>query len=95
MPVAHGGVEALDRGDRSAVDPGDRRDARDPRLAVDEHGAAPALALRRAAVLRRRDPEALAQHRQQRLARRDLDVDRRAVAGERRPMTSRVHDRAG
>ena len=73
--VAHRGIEALDRGDRSARDPRDRRDARDPRLAVDEHRAAPALSLRRAPVLRRDDPEPLAQHREQRLAGRDLDVD--------------------
>ena len=39
-------------------------------LAVDEHGAAAALALRRAAVLHAHDAEPLPQHREQRLARR-------------------------
>ena len=79
----------------AAGDPLDRGDARDPRLAVDEHGAAAALALRRAAVLHRHDPEPLAQHVEERFARFALDVDGCAVARERDPMTSCVHEPAG
>ena len=62
------------------------RHARDARLTVDEHRAATALALRRAPVLRRHDPEPLAQHVQQRFAALDvgIDDDRRAVQHERR-----------
>ena len=51
------------------------RHARDPRLAVDEHGAAAALALRAAPVLRRLMPSAVAQHLEQ----------RRTVVGHGRP----------
>ena len=64
-------------------------------LAVDEHGATPALALRRAAVLRRGDARG-ARAGPTAATRRARPPDRPdAVAGERRPMTSRDHDRAG
>ena len=49
-------AETLDGGHRPARDPACRRDACDPRLAVDQHGAAAALALRAAAVLRAPTP---------------------------------------
>ena len=69
-------VEAVDGGDRPTGDPADRRHARDPRRAVDQHRAAPALALRAAAVLDRADPELVAQRAEQRTARvADLDLD--------------------
>ena len=71
------GVEALDRRDRPALDARRGGDARDPGVAVDQHGATAALALRRAAVLHRHQPEPLAQHREQRLARLDVDLDGR------------------
>ena len=47
-----GGVDTLERHDRCSLDPFEGGLARDPRLAVDEHSAAPALTRRRAAVLR-------------------------------------------
>ena len=60
-------------------------DARDARLAVDEHRATTALTLRRAPVLGRHDTEPFAQHVQQRFAALDVGVDRdrRAVEHER------------
>ncbi len=69
-------IEPFDRRDRTAVDARGRGHARDPRLAVDEHGATTALALGRAAVLGRHDPEPLAQHVQQRFAPLDVGIDR-------------------
>jgi hypothetical protein len=63
VPV--GGVEALDRGDRAPLDLRQRDLTADLRLPVDEHGAAPALTRRRAAVLGRHDVELLAQRGQQ------------------------------
>ena len=65
---AVGAVETLERRDGPTGDPADRRDARDARLTVDPHRAAPALALRAAAVLRRPDAEMLAQGVEQRAA---------------------------
>ena len=63
-----------------------RGDARDPGVAVDQDGAAAALALRRAAVLHRHEPEPLAQDREQRLARLDRHLGGLAVAGEAHPI---------
>ena len=59
------------------------RHAGDAGVAVDEDRAAAALALGRAAVLDRRDPEPLAQDRQERFAVGDLELDGLAVEGER------------
>ena len=72
-----------ERGDRPARDPRRGRHAGDARVAVDEHRAAAALPLRRAAVLDRRDPEPLAQDRQERFAVGDVELDGLAVEGER------------
>ena len=70
------------------------RDARHAWIAVDQHGAAPALALRRAAVLHRRQPEVLPQHGQQRGTRRHVHLDRLAVAREREQLPIRdLHGR--
>ena len=66
--VADSGIETVDGRDRAAVDARDRGDARDVWLAVDQHRAAAALTLRRAAVLHREHTEALAEHREERLA---------------------------
>ena len=57
--------EAFERGDRLARHLGQRLLARHDGLAVDQHRAAPALARRRAAVLRRGDVELLAQRGEQ------------------------------
>src|SRR5438093_10216601 len=51
--------QALDRGDAAPGHPPGRRDARDPRRAVDEHGAATALTLGAAPVLGRARAEAV------------------------------------
>jgi hypothetical protein len=93
--IPEGGVEAVEGGHRPPRNPLDRSDTRHPRLAVDEHGAAPALPLRRAAVLDRHDAEPLTQDIEERFARFALEVDRRAVALEHRAMTSCDHDPAG
>ena len=84
--VTRVGVESFHRRHRPARDARGRGDARDPRVAVDEHGAAAALALRRAAVLHRDEAEPLAQDRQQRFPGLDGDIDDVAVAGERHPI---------
>ncbi len=71
-------VDALECGDRLAVDLGDVVLARHGGLAVDQHGAASALARWRAPVLRRGDVEFLAQRGEQmRMA--VAHGDRRAV----------------
>ena len=59
------GVDALERDDRPTGDLGQRLLARHDGLAVDQHGAAAALAGRRAAVLRRGDVELLAERGEQ------------------------------
>ena len=59
------GVDALEGDDRLARHLVEREVAADDGLAVDEHGAAPALPRGRAAILRRRDVELVAQRRQQ------------------------------
>jgi hypothetical protein len=56
-----GGIEALERGDRPPPHAARRCHARHPGLPVDQHGAAAALALGAAAVLRRADAEPLPQ----------------------------------
>ncbi len=99
------GIESVDRRDGPSRDPLHRCDAGDPGCAVDEHRAASALTLRRTAVLHREDAEPLAEHRQERLAGRHRDVDRRPVTGEGEPRCFRLtgpgligigtHDRAG
>ena len=71
------------------------RDARDARLAVDQHRAAPALALRAHPSFTESTPEALAQHREQRLARVGVDLDLLTVAGELHPMPRSGHGQAG
>ncbi len=76
------GFEPGQARDRPPCDPGGRGHTRDPGMTVDEHGAASALALRRAAVLDRGDADALAQYREQRLVVVDLDLDLVAVEGE-------------
>ena len=58
-------AEPLEGGDRPARDPLEAGLARDLGLAVDEHGAATALARRRAAVLRRGQVELVAQGREE------------------------------
>ena len=93
--VAHRGLETLDRQHRPARDARHGRDARDARLAVDQHRATPALTLRCAPVLGRDHTEPLAQHREQRLAGRHLDLDLVAVARELHPMPSSAHGQAG
>ena len=93
--VAHRAVEPVDGRHRPAVDARGRRDARDARFAVDQHRAAPALALRRAPVLHRDDAESLAQHREQRLARDGVDLDLLTVARELHPMPRSGHGQAG
>ncbi len=92
---AFGRLETLDGGHHPPGDADRRRDARDAGIAVDEHGAASALPLRRAAVLRRHDAEALAQDREERFPANAVDLDGCAVAGERDPIPSCAHGRAG
>ena len=58
------------RRDATARDPPDRGDARDSGRAVDQHRAAPALALRAAAVLRRAGADVVAQRLEERAGRR-------------------------
>ena len=88
-------VETFDGGDRSPGHPDHRGHAGHAWLAVDEHGAAPALPLRRAPVLGGDDAEPLAEHREEGLARKCVDVDRFAVARERDPIPSNAHGEAG
>src|SRR3546814_20898372 len=61
-PVAHLRGEAVDGRDGSTGDPEGGRHAGDPRLAVDKHGSASALALRAATGLRVSPPYPVAQH---------------------------------
>jgi hypothetical protein len=93
--VAQLRIETLDSRDASAGDAPDRRHAGHARLVIDEDGAAPALPLRRAAVLGGDDTEALTQDREQRFARNDRHVDGYVVARERDAIPSCAHDRAG
>ena len=80
--VAGERVEAFERRHRATGGLLEAHLARDHGLAVEEHGAAPALARRRATVLRRRDVELLAQRGEEvRVRRRDLG--RRPVELER------------
>ena len=60
-----------------------RRHTRDARVAVDEDRATSALTLRCTTVLDGHDAESLAQHRQEVLVVVGLDLDGRAVEGER------------
>ena len=62
------GGEAIEGDDRSSGDPSSRGDARDPRLSVDQHRAAAALALGAAAVLRGPQAERRSQHVEERSA---------------------------
>ena len=59
-------IEPIDRGDRSPVDATGRCYTCDPWLTVDQNGAAAALPLRAAAVLRCGDTELISQHVEQR-----------------------------
>ncbi len=77
-----GPVHAFERDDRRPLDLVHVALTRNDRLAVDEHGAAPALSRRRAAVLGRGDVELLAQRCQQ-VRMRAPHCDRRAVDLER------------
>ena len=79
------GVESVDRGDRATGDPFRRRDTGDPGAAVDQHGAAAALALGRATVLHRHDPEALAQDREEGFTGCRRDLYGHAITEERDP----------
>src|SRR5262249_11797105 len=74
-------AQALDRHDRGVLDLGDGDQARDDRLAVDQHGARAALAFA-AALLRAGEPEVLAQHVEQALERVDVEHARLAVHDE-------------
>jgi hypothetical protein len=76
-------VQPFDGRYRSPRDSGDRRDARDARLAVDEHGATSALALGRAAVFGGEDAESLPQRVQERFVGGRGHDDRATVTGER------------
>ena len=84
--------QAVDRRDRPPRHPPGRGHAGDPRLAVDQHRAAPALPLRAAPVLGRAQPEVLAQHLEQGrapvgdldLPAVDLELQRRAISGGHR-----------
>ena len=78
--VADHGIEAVERRDVAARDPPDRRDARHPGLAVDEHRAAATLALRGAPVLDLVVAELVAERVEERAAPADGDVP--AVAAE-------------
>src|SRR4051794_5176758 len=73
--------QAVDGGDRPAGHPPGRRDAGDPRRAVDQHRAAPALALGTAPILRRARAEAVAKYLEKRGV-LVLDGDLLAVEGE-------------
>ena len=72
---------ALDGLDAAALALEAEHEAREHRLAVDEHGAGAALA-ELAAVLGAGQPEVLAQDLEQRLVRRERDLDRLAVHAE-------------
>ena len=74
----HLGIEPVDGRDGASGDPADRGHARHARRPVDQDGAAPALPLRAAAVLHRRDPELVAQGTEQRPA-AVLDHDLHAI----------------
>ena len=74
--TADSGGQTVQRGHLAAGQPAYRGHARHPGCAVDPHGATTALALRAAAVLRRAQVQALAQHVEQRLVvLGHLDVD--------------------
>ena len=88
-------VEAVDGRDRSPRDPRGRGDARDPRIAVDEHGATATLTLRRAAVFDRDDAELLPQHREERLAGPGTHFDLFTVTRELDPIRHDDLRRAG
>jgi hypothetical protein len=74
-------AEPLDGGDLRALRVGGQHEAGTDQLAVEHHGARPALALQ-AGVLRPPQTEALAQHPQQALEPGDLGGPRFAVDGE-------------
>ena len=82
--LALGLVDALEGDDGLSLDLVHVALAGDDRLAVDEHGAAPALPRRRAAVLRRGDVELVAQCGEQ-VGVRPPNGDRRAVHRECHP----------
>jgi hypothetical protein len=81
-PVTIRGCETFDRRHRPPLDARGGGYARDSGIPVDQHRATPALALRRAAVLHGHETEALAQHRQERLAVGRFYVGVGAVAAE-------------
>jgi hypothetical protein len=76
-----GGGQSVERRDGTTGDPGDGRDAGDTGMAVDPDGAAAALPLGAAAVLRRTRPEPVAQDLQERGV-VSLDFDVAPVEGE-------------
>ena len=80
--IAYRRGQALHRGHDTSLDPRDRRDARDPGGAVDQHRAAPALPLGRTAVLHRHDAEPFTQDREEGFTRRRVDRHVGAVARE-------------
>src|SRR5207237_836163 len=86
QPCARLVVETFDGRDRAAVDALSGGDARDAWFAVDKNRAAAALALGRATILHRQQPQTLAQDRQQRFGGLDGNVDCRAIARERDPI---------
>ena len=67
-PVSLGRRDSLDGRDAPAGDPPGRRHTGHPGGAVDEHGAAAALALRAAPILHAAQPETVAQHLEERRA---------------------------
>ena len=75
-------LQALERGHRSALHSRRRRDAGNPGVTVDEHGAAAALALWGTTVLGAVDAQPLPQHGEERLTRSNRDHDIIAVAGK-------------
>ncbi len=85
--------DALKRRDARAVDGGHRRQARAPRLTVHEHGAGAAATLK-AAGLRARDAELLAQHVQERSEQRGRNLVLDSVDVELHPQPPR-RDRRG
>ena len=85
--------ETLDRDDVVAVRLGGEHETRADELAVEEHGARAALALL-AGVLRAGELEAVAQRREQALARPGVGLAPLAVDGERRPSCEAPLERA-
>ena len=90
VELALGFGNALQRRDLATGGLGDRQRAGQPRLAVQQHQAAAALALRRASVLQRLDLAGLAQDLQQRL----VGLGRDAALFPVEPKADRFHARS-